>query len=141
VPDARARVYATDLRMMVAASPQVGGFRPLALYARRAAEPLGRAPPPGAASWAQLGTNLSKLTGELTWTTESERLLLADGRDFPRLGLGLDDLIDAFVQSVAAVVAIDAQAGRLLRPDGGLDRAALAALNGDPALMDEIMAD
>jgi hypothetical protein len=51
-------------------------------------------------SWRQLGTNLSVLSGDLTWTTESERLIQADVRDFAILGLGVDDLIDAFVQSV-----------------------------------------
>ena len=41
-------------------------------------------------SWLQLGTNLSVLTGDLTWSTESERLIMADSRDFATLGLGLD---------------------------------------------------
>jgi len=140
VPDAKARVYAVDLRMMVHASSAHGGFRPLALYARRAHEPLSPTAPSGSSSWQQLGTNLSKPTGDLTWTTESERLLLADSKDFPRLGLGLDDLIDAFIQSVAATVAIDAMAATLLHPDGRLDRAAFAAVNDDPALLAEIAA-
>ena len=37
-------------------------------------------------SWLQLGTNLSVLTGDLTWSTESERLIMADTRDFAMLG-------------------------------------------------------
>ena len=45
-----------------------------------------------------LGTNLShtKDTGE--WTTDTNRLILMDRRDFNKLGLGLDDLIEAYIQ-------------------------------------------
>jgi hypothetical protein len=41
------------------------------------------------------------------FSSESERLLLVDRRDYNTLGLGLDDLIEAFVQTVLAVTAID----------------------------------
>ena len=91
------------------------------------------------ASWLQLGTNLSKLTGDLTWSTESERLVIGDARDFATLGLGLDDLIDAFVQSCLAVVAIDDQAASLLNADGSFSREKFAAVNDDPALLAELM--
>ena len=90
-------------------------------------------------SWLQLGTNLSVLTGDLTWSTESERLIMADTRDFAMLGLGIDDLIDAFVQSCLAVTAIDDQAAALLHPDGSFNLAAFAAINDDPALLAELM--
>ena len=90
------------------------------------------------ASWQQLGTNLSVLTGDLTWSTESERLIMMDSRDFNVLGLGVDDLIDAFVQSVLAVTAIDDQAQGLLTPEGAFCLKAFEAVNDDPALVREL---
>ena len=92
------------------------------------------------ASWLQLGTNLSVLTGDLTWSTESERLVMMDTRDFATLGLGVDDLIDAFVQSCLAVIAIDDQAASLLNADGSFSLEKFAAVNDDPALLAELMA-
>ena len=86
-----------------------------------------------------LGTNLSVLTGDLTWSTESERLMLMDRRDFSALGLGLDDLIDAYIQTVLAVTAIDRMCGRLVEHDGSLDWEAFCAINDDPALLSEIL--
>ena len=86
-----------------------------------------------------LGTNLSVLTGDLTFSTESERLLLMDRRDFSTLGLALDDLIDAYVQTVLAVTAIDKMCASLVRPDGSLDWEAFCELNDDPVLLSEVM--
>jgi hypothetical protein len=45
-----------------------------------------------------LGTNLSVKLSEAEWTTEAERLLLMDRKDFNQLGIGIDDLIDAYIQ-------------------------------------------
>jgi hypothetical protein len=42
-----------------------------------------------------LGTNLSVKKDSGEWDTEANRLLLMDRKDFNRLGLGVDDLIDA----------------------------------------------
>lgn len=33
-----------------------------------------------------------------SWGTETERLLLMDSRDFNRVGIGVDDLIEAYMQ-------------------------------------------
>lgn len=168
VPNQRHEVFACDVRMMVSTVAGTG-FQPLAMYARRAADPLSDAPPldGGASSWRMLGTNLSVMTDDLTWSTESERLLLMDKRDFSTLGIGLDELIDAYIQTVMAVTAIDDMCERVLVPlqdaasdaDHGaifksqaasasslsrrtlgrqLDVAAFSALNDDPALVAEI---
>jgi hypothetical protein len=53
---------------------------------------------PGETSWDYLGTNLSFKLDDDTWSTETNRLLLMDTRDFNRLGVGTDDLIDAYIQ-------------------------------------------
>jgi len=96
-----------------------------------------------------LGTNLSvkledgedKSKGNHSWTTETQRLLLMDRKDFNVLGIGIDDLIDAYVQTVLSVIAIDKMAQHLMKskddkePEFNADL--FAALNPDPALINE----
>ena len=106
-----------------------------------------------------LGTNLSvKIDDE--WTTEAQRLLLMDRKDFNQLGIGIDDLIDAYIQTVLSVIAIDKMCKRLMKdnekleaPGGGnqkdercpwfdekvFDFELFAALNPDKALLSEII--
>jgi hypothetical protein len=87
-----------------------------------------------------LGTNLSVKDAQGNWTTETNRLLLMDHRDFNALGLGLDDLVDAYVQTVLSVVAIDAMCQRLCPATGtGFDLPLFARLNPDPALLRELL--
>jgi hypothetical protein len=143
VPDARGDVFVADVRVQVCHSRAGGGWAPLALYARRAREPLlddaaavGASP---GGSWGMLGTNLSVATGELTWSSEAERLLLMDSRDFSALGLGLDELLDAYVQSVLAVTAIDRMCCALVDAEGRFDWALFAQWNDDPALLAEVL--
>lgn len=134
MPTARKHeIFAADLRVMVCSTGS--GLRPVALYARRARAPL-RAEIDSQDSWSVLGTNLSvKLDG--TWTTEPERLLMMDRRDFSQLGLGLDDLIEAYIQTVLSVSAIDRMAQELMGPKG-LRRRLYSSLVADPVLMEEI---
>jgi hypothetical protein len=76
-----------------------------------------------------LGTNLSvKLDDE--WTTEAQRLLLMDRKDFNQLGIGIDDLIDAYIQTVLSVIAIDKMSQRLMKENVSTD--GVAALPTDP---------
>jgi hypothetical protein len=136
VPNRKGQTFVTDLRMMVVGS--VNGFEPVALYARRALKPLVEKITPEDDSWAMLGTNLSvkKVDGE--WGSETERLMMMDLRDFNKLGLGIDDLIDAYVQTVMAATAIDRLADRLILPDGKFDFDLYKSLNADNTLLNEI---
>jgi hypothetical protein len=84
-----------------------------------------------------LGTNLSVKT-ESGWTTEPERLMLMDSRDFNRLGIGLDDLTEAYIQTVLAVTAIDDLAQRLITSKGTFRRRFFGTLNPDDKLTGEI---
>ena len=77
---------------MVAAG--LNGYFPVAIYARRARIPLREYLSEGESSWDMLGTNLSVKLANDEWTSEPERLLLMDTRDFNRLGIGLDGLIE-----------------------------------------------
>ena len=121
IPNRRSQTFVSDLRMMVAASTTGTGFRPVAIYARRARKPLVKnlADATDPSSWEMLGTNLSvKLSddenGKPRWTSEAHRLLLMDRKDFNCLGVGIDDLIDGYVQTVLSVIAIDKLCERLM---------------------------
>jgi hypothetical protein len=86
-----------------------------------------------------LGTNLSVKLPDGIWTTESSRLVLMDRKDFNQLGVGLDDLIDAYVQTALSVMAIDMMCQRLVRTeDGTFNFDLFRALNPDEVLLNEI---
>lgn len=84
-----------------------------------------------------LGTNLSLRQNNGTWTTDTTRLILMDRNDFSQLGLSIDDLIDAYIQTVLAVIGIDRMAKKLL-PNGEFDYKLFQSLNPDNAFIDEI---
>ncbi|KAJ3096302.1 hypothetical protein HDU97_006032 [Phlyctochytrium planicorne] len=152
IPNKKNHTFVSDLRMMVSANKD--GFRPVAIYARRARKPLLRllSDDPSITSWEMLGTNLSvKVDDE--WTTEAQRLLLMDRKDFNQLGIGIDDLIDAYIQTVLSVIAIDKMAQRLMKENANapgderypwynksvFDFELFEALNPDAALLSEIV--
>lgn len=136
VPDRGGQIYVADLRFMVGQSPT--GAYPVALYARRARKPLSQ--DKGAeSSWDMLGTNLSVKRENGTFTTEPHRLLLMDERDFGRLGVGLDDLTEAYLQTVMAMHAIDAMCKRLINAKGRFRHKFFASLDPDPVLLNEVL--
>jgi len=135
VPDKKNNIYISDLRVMVYSTPQ--GFRPCALYARRAKSPMEEVAPED--SWSVLGTNLSVKQGKNSWDSETQRLLLMDQKDFNRLGLGLDDLIEAYVQTVLSIAAIDRMSQNLINKKGKFRRKLFTSLDNDPALTNELM--
>ena len=67
IPNRKGEIYAADIRLMVGSSPE--GFFPVAIYARRARDPLTDVLEEGANSWDMLGTNLSYKVGS-TWLWE-----------------------------------------------------------------------
>ena len=121
--------------MMVTGSKQ--GFRPICIYGRKARLPLTSELDPNANTWDMLGTNLSLKTADGGWTTDTSRLILMDRKDFNQLGLGIDDLIDAYIQTVLSVIAIDRMSTRLVA-NGEFDYKLFESLNPDNALMEEI---
>lgn len=137
VPDKKGNIYVTDLRFMVSAGPE--GFFPLSIYARRAAEPLSAELTSATSSWPMLGTNLSYKEGDGGWSTETNRLLLMDSRDFNKLGIGLDDLIEGYIQTVLAITAIDKMAINLVSQKGNFRKRLFGSLNHDARLLDEIV--
>lgn len=137
MPDKQGDIYVADLRVTVASGPS--GFRPIAIYARRARSPLASTIKAGNESWSMLGTNLSERSADGGWSADTDRLLLMDRRDFNKLGLGPDDLLEAYIQAVLSMLAIDQMAVTLTSKTGGLKRRLFRSLNDDPRLIDELM--
>lgn len=136
VPSKKGAIYAADLRFMVGCGPD--GFFPVAIYARRAHSPLTSDLDGAPSSWDMLGTNLSQRLPDGSWTTDTERLMLMDSRDFNRLGIGIDDLTDAYLQTVLAVTAIDRMATALTTTKGRFRRRFFSGVNPDPSLAREL---
>lgn len=136
IPNTKYRIYVADVRMMICATED--GYRPLAIYARRAAEPLAETLDGSTASWNMLGTNLSIAKADGTWDSDTGRLLLMDRKDFNKLGLSVDDLVDGFIQCVMASTAIDQMCKRLLKKDN-FDKELFSSLNKDPGFMSEVI--
>ncbi|KAG0256841.1 hypothetical protein BG011_004294 [Mortierella polycephala] len=142
IPNKKNNTFVNDLRMMVAGNNN--GFQPICIYARRARKPLIRRleDDPSMTSWEMLGTNLSVKSATGEWSTEAARLLLMDRKDFNQLGLGVDDMIDAYIQTVLSVIAIDKMCQRLMGHDlsgQSFDMELFKALNPDSVLWQEIL--
>ena len=134
VPNKKGSIFIADLRMMVYSSPQ--GYIPCAVYARRARSPLEKLAPEN--SWEVLGTNLSVKTGENQWDSDTSRLMLMDRKDFNTLGIGTDDLIEAYIQTVLSIVAIDEMAKNLVNKKGQFRMKLFKSLDNDESLLKEI---
>ncbi len=137
IPDKMGQTYVYDLRMMVGSTSE--GIKPISIYSRKARKPLLDNIDDGTDSWDMLGTNLSVKLGENKWTSDTKRLLLMDRRDFNRLGLGLDDLIEAYIQTVLSTIAIDKMSQNLISVKGNLKLKLFTSLNNDKTLLDEIL--
>lgn len=136
IPTAKGDTYVTDLRLMVSSTSE--GIKPLCVYSRRAAEPLTDTIEAGSDSWSMLGTNLSIKEGENLWGSDTNRLMLMDRRDFNKLGLGLDDLVEAYIQTVLSTIAIDKMSKNLYNSKGKFRIKLFKSLNNDQALLDEL---
>ncbi len=137
IPTSNGSTYVADIRMMVSSTKD--GIKPLCIYSRRAAKPLSSYLEKGSNSWDMLGTNLSIKLGENQWGSDTNRLMLMDRRDFNKLGLGLDDLIEAYIQTVLSTIAIDKMCKTLYNSKGKFRHKLFKSLNNDLTLLDEIM--
>lgn len=137
IPTAKGETFVTDLRLMV--STTADGIKPLCFYSRRAAKPLADFIDTGSDSWSMLGTNLSIKEGVNQWGSDTNRLMLMDRRDFNKLGLGLDDLVEAYIQTVLSTIAIDKMCRNLYNSKGKFRKKLFKSLNNDNTLLNEIM--
>ena len=139
IPNHKNHTFVADIRMMVSTTEK--GIRPLCTYARRAEKPLVDNITTSIDSWSMLGTNLSIKNPDGTFGSDTNRLVLMDRRDFNKLGIGLDDLIEAYIQTVLSMVAIDKMAQTLVNKQGGFRMKLFKSLNDDQSLLDEILID
>ena len=137
MPNNKNNSYVADIRMMIGSFEE--GLRPMAIYARRAGLPLVDDLDQGTDSWGILGTNLSIKMDDGTFTTDSSRLVMMDRRDFNKLGISVDDLIEGYIQTVLSMVAIDKMAQTLINQKGKFRTRLFKSLNDDPSLINEIM--
>ena len=137
IPNAKGKTYVADIRMMV--SSTANGIRPLCTYARRSEKPLVDNIEDSTDSWQMLGTNLSFKNADGSWGSDTNRLVLMDRRDFNKLGVGLDDMIEAYIQTVLSMVAIDKMAKTLVNKQGKFRMRLFKSLNDDAGLINEIM--
>ena len=139
MPNTKNLTYVADLRMMVGSTAE--GLRPLAIYARRAQSPLSDALGSASDSWDMLGTNLSFDLGDGRFSSDSSRLLMMDRRDFNKLGISVDELIEGYIQTLLSLIAIDKMAQTLINKKGGLKTRLFTSLNNDESLIREIISD
>lgn len=137
VPSKKGNIYVADLRMMVCSAED--GFHPLAIYSRRSHTPLLEKLDGKTSTWDMLGTNLSVKNEDGSWSSDTNRLLLMDRKDFNKIGLGLDDLIEAFLQTVFSLVAIDKLACSLMGTKGKFRTKLFQSMNRDENLINEIL--
>ena len=136
IPNAKGNTFVADIRMMVSSTPE--GIKPLCTYARRSAKPLIARIEDSTDSWEMLGTNLSFKNPDGSWGSDTNRLVLMDRRDFNKLGVGLDDMIEAYIQTVLSMIAIDKMAQTLINKKGKFRMRLFKSLNNDPGLINEI---
>lgn len=136
IPNAKGNTYVADLRMMLSSTEK--GLRPLCVYARRAAKPLMDTLDSGESSWDMLGTNLSLKKTDGGWDSDTTRLMLTDRRDFNKLGMGLDDIIEGYIQTVLSTIAIDQMCIKLMTKQGKFRSRLFKSLNDDQSLIKEI---
>lgn len=136
IPNKKSEIFVSDLRFMVCNSKK--GFSPIAIYGRRARKPLSDYLKENEDSWGMLGTNLSFVDEGGSIKSESSRLIMMDKRDFRQLGIGLDDVINAYIQTVLSTVAVDKMSQKLVTVKGKLKKKLFNSLNTDPALMAEL---
>lgn len=137
IPNTKGETFVNDIRLMVSSTSE--GIKPLCVYSRRTSTPLAEQITNGSDSWSMLGTNLSVKLGKDDWASETNRLMLMDRRDFNKLGLGLDDLIEAYIQTVISTIAIDKMCKTLMGSKGKFKNRLFKSLNNDETLLAEIM--
>ena len=138
MPNEHNEIFVYDLRMVVGGNQH--GFVPISINGRRGRKPIVKNVDdnPELNSWDILGTNLSVKVNANTWENESERVIAMSTDDFDQLGIGLDDLIDGYVQTVLSVVAIDKFCDFFLNESDELDYSMFTLLNSDDKFIQEI---
>ena len=120
IPDENLNSYAADLRIMIQYDYINNTWNILNIYSTRAKEPLGKIDNKynlreTISSWDILGMNLTVQNNDNSSKTDVDRLILMDKKDFNTLGIGLDDLIQAYIQAILSTIAIDKMATKFVK--------------------------
>lgn len=118
VPDRWGRSYIYDMRFLCINTQY--GYRPIALFARRASKPL-TTKDDSSNLWDIIGTNMGSINSEGKLVLDQSRAMYSSMYEFDNYGLNLDDLIDVYVQSILTMLAIDQMALKLTR-NGKFDK-------------------
>ena len=84
-----------------------------------------------------LGTNLSNKLENGRWELQTDRLVMMTSEGFKQLGVGIDDLIEGFIQGLLSVIAID-QLCQKFCSKGKFDVNCFSKINLDLTLVQEI---
>ena len=136
LPNENNEVFVYDLRMVVTTNEK--GFLLVSINGRSARNPIVENLDDNLDSWQILGTNLSVKKDSNVWETQPQRVLLMDNNDFFQLGIGIDDLIDGFIQTILSVIAIDKFCAKLLQNSNKIDKDLFQIFNSDETLLTEI---
>jgi len=125
--------YAYSLRMIVTDSPT--GYKLICICGARASMPFYR----GRADVVDEQSDLSYITNIVPKELEGmERDIPASEDGVKRMGFTVDNVVDAYLQSVMCMLAIDQVCQNLFREDGCLDLELLKKLCPDPQLLSEV---
>lgn len=135
LPNKQWNAYVVDVRMRIISTKD--WFMPLSINARKALLPLAEELWDHS-SWDMLWTNLSYKNEDWSRGTDMSRLLLMDTKDFNQLWIGIDDLIEWYIQSVLSTIAIDRMAHSLITKEGKFRIRRFQSLDNDKRLLEEI---
>lgn len=68
-----------------------------------------------------------------------QRVYCVDDDGMKSMGIGIDDVVDVFMQTVYCTLAIDNMCKKLTMEDGELNMQLLKELNPDPRLLAEVV--
>lgn len=136
LPNKKWDSYVSDIRMRIMNTKD--WFVPISLNARKAKSPISETLQPEDSSWDMLWTNLSFIEEDGSRWTDMQRLILTDTKDFNQLGIGIDDLIEGYIQSILSTIAIDRMAHSLLTKEWKFRLRRFQMLDNDELLIQEI---
>lgn len=134
-------LYACTIRIIACSLPS--GFKMTAIRGARAPEPFA-----SICSETNRSPTSTKTLNEDAYITNigtddrsASRLVILDDAAMRGLAIGIDDIVDGFIQTVFSIHAIDAMCKRLTTSDGELNLQLLKELNPDPQLLAELMSN
>lgn len=138
------QMYAYTVRIIACDSPT--GFKTIAICCARAPAPFAKN---GETAEIASDALLNKIktvheddayVSNIGTNPDSEqRSFYVDDAGMKGMGIGMDDVVDGFMQTVYSTLAIDNMCKKLTMEDGELNMQLLKELNPDPQLLAEVV--